>query len=273
MRPWQAIDHLMLRVERAEPLFDWLHRDLNLPITWPLRHADFATYGWIGIGNTQLEVWAAARNDDLPPGCRLPLVHGFALAPTRLEADLATLRARGVRCRDPRSFASPDAGGVLRPNFTNAVIEDVSSPSCCVFYCDWAAGAPIVPWPPDATPAQRRFRDACALNERRGGTLGITGLQQVTLQAPDVSAAEQAWRKVLGVAHGPLQLAPGIGLAIEAGPRHRIGSLHLGVRDGAWVRAHLAGRQWLGPCSDDGAMRLDAPACAGLSLWLVPDPR
>ena len=88
MRPWQAIDHLMLRVERAEPLFDWLHLDLNLPITWPLRHADFATYGWIGIGNTQLEVWAAARNDDLPPGCRLPPVSSMSARLARLWVSL-----------------------------------------------------------------------------------------------------------------------------------------------------------------------------------------
>jgi hypothetical protein len=270
MAPWQAIDHLMLRVEQAEPLFDALHRDLGLPIGWPLQRAAFATYGWIGVGNTQIEIWAAASNSDLPMGCALPLVHGFALDPSLLETDLALLRERGLRHRLPRNFSSPDAQGVSRSNFTNAVVEDLSSPTCCVFYCDWAPGAPIAPWPSDATADDRRALQAAALAVRQGGVLGVTGLRRVTLQTPDVAATEHAWRTALDTSSGPLLLAPGVQLILEFGPRHQISALHIGVRDAAAARAALGARNWLGAVGDDGAMRLKHPACAGLALWMLP---
>lgn len=266
-RPWQAIDHLMLRVAQAEPLFDALAQDLGLPVVWPLQCAGFATYGWIGIGNTALEVWAAADNGDLPPDTTLPLVHGFALAPSRLDADLSTLRARGLRHRAPRTFASPDAEGVSRPNFTNAVVEALSSPGCCVFYCDWAPGAPIVPWPRDATVAERHTgHNTAALNGRHGGTLGITGLRGITLQSPDPIAAGHAWRRATGATQGSIWLADGVQLDIVAGRRHQITALSLGVRDESTARAWLAAKRWLG----GGAHPVDHPALAGLDLRLVP---
>lgn len=271
-RPWQAIDHLMLRVAQAESLFDALHRELGLPVTWPLQRADFATYGWIGLGNTQIEIWAAASNADLPANCTLPLVHGFALGPNHLETDLALLRERGLRHRTPRNFSSPDAQAVSRSNFTNAVIEDLSSPGCCVFYCDWARGAPIVPWPRDATADERRALHAAALAQCGGGLLNITGLRRITMQTPDVLTTERGWRTALDASSGPLFLAPDIRLIIEAGPCHRISALHVGVRDATVARAALEARHWLGAEGDAGAMQLDHPACAGLALWMLPEP-
>lgn len=272
MGPWQAVDHLMLRVVQAEPLFDFLHRELGLPVAWPLTRADFATYGWIGVGNTQIEIWAAASNADLPADCELPLVHGFALGPHHLESDLAVLRERGLHHRTPRNFSSPDAQGVSRSNFTNAVIEDLSSPGCCVFYCDWSRGAPIVPWPSHATADERRAMHAAALAECGGGVLGITGLRRITMQTPDVPATERAWRTALDASSGPLLLAPGIRLVIEAGPSHRISALHIGVRDATAAQGAFEAGHRRGAGAGDDSIRLDHPACAGLAVWLLPEP-
>ena len=99
----------------------------------------------------------------------------------------------------------------------------------------------------------------------------MTGLRRITLQTPDVPATERAWRTALDTSFGPLLLAPDIQLILEAGPRHQISALHIGVRDAAAARAALGDRNWLGAIGDDGAMRLDHPACAGLALWMLPE--
>lgn len=54
-----GVDHAVIQTEAAQ-LFGLLSGPLRLPITWPMEHAAFATFGWIGVGNTNLERWAAS---------------------------------------------------------------------------------------------------------------------------------------------------------------------------------------------------------------------
>lgn len=63
---FRAIDHIVLRVANAEPLFRLLMERLELPVVWPIDEAAFATFGWAGVGNTKLELWASSSNADIP---------------------------------------------------------------------------------------------------------------------------------------------------------------------------------------------------------------
>lgn len=80
---YRTIDHVVLRLVTAEPLFRLLSETFQLHVSWPLQRADFATYGWVHVGNTDLELWAASSNTDLPAHAQPPLIHGFALEPAQ----------------------------------------------------------------------------------------------------------------------------------------------------------------------------------------------
>ncbi|MGJ7558825.1 hypothetical protein ACSFBI_33135 [Variovorax sp. RB3P1] len=128
---------MVIRTADAASLYELFSGHLGLPVTWPLERATFATFGWIGLGNTNLEIWAAADNSDLPADCPFPLIHQIALAPAELSETLARFDAMGLSCKAPRTYSSKDELGEVRTNFTNSVILDLSNESCCVFVCDW----------------------------------------------------------------------------------------------------------------------------------------
>jgi hypothetical protein len=91
-----GVDHIMVRVEKAEPLLILFSEIFGLPVSWPLQRQEFANYAWITFGNTNLEIWAAANNADLPLDQTLPVFSGFALDPPDLHASISLLEDRGI---------------------------------------------------------------------------------------------------------------------------------------------------------------------------------
>ena len=140
------------------------------------RLVEVARFSWVHVGNTHLELWAASSNSDLPQGCELPLVHGLALEPDELSFSTAELERLGMACKPPRPYRTLDAQGQSVTNFTNSLVLDLSSPSCCNFFCEWGSTASIVPWPQVVTTAERRLADQRRFATWGGGPLGLTGL-------------------------------------------------------------------------------------------------
>lgn len=261
---WRAVDHVMLRLDALEPLHGFFADVLGLPVTWPARNESFASYSWIGLGNTHLELWAATSNSDLPAETRLPLLHGFALTPLCLETSMATLRQVGITCNSPRTWHSPTADGVERVNFTNAVIPDLCGPACCVFFCDWSDDAPIAPWSAAGLP--RREWDKAVHCNAKENLLGILGLSDIVLASPDPRRAAATWRKAgLQWDEGALLLTQDIRLRIVEGPVLCVESLALRVRDLARTRSLLRQHGRLMPTTDDEVW-MKAPEMAGLHL-------
>jgi hypothetical protein len=229
---YRSIDHVMLRLVAAEPLFALLSETFQLPVAWPLQRTDFATYGWVHVGNTDLELWAAAANTDLPPDTQPPLIHGFALEPAEsLQDSLAWMDEAGIQVKAPRAYRSRNPGGDLVTHFTNSVVSDLSGPSFCAFFCEWNRHATIYPWAESETPADRRIALRQELHERRGGPLGITGLQAVRLGTPDLKAHRRQWQALTGSqADQPIFITPDIALELVPSRSVVINSLSLGVR-------------------------------------------
>lgn len=264
---YRSIDHIMLRLPAAEPLFDLFSSVFELPVAWPLQRAGFATYGWVHVGNTDLEFWAATDNSDLPSHAPAPLVHGFALEPALpLSLALASANASGIATQPARSYQSLNAAGEVVTNFTNAALLDVSAPSCCVFFCEWDPGAAIYPWDEALTPAQRRARHRRALRDCGGGPLGLIGLNAMRMETPDLAEHRCHWEALAGPAHGEaIALTPEISLELVPGDHLRIQSLSFSVRSLAQARGFLASRQLL--AGDTGnVLSVD---CAGLNIRLV----
>ena len=175
-RAYRSVDHVVVRLWAAEPLYALFTETFCLPVAWPLQRTDFATYGWVHVGNTDLELWASHSNSDLPAHAVPPLIHGFALEPTlSLVESLARVEEASISCKPPRAFQTQNAQGETVANFTNSVLLDVSASSCCIFFCEWNPRSTIYPWPETATPAQRRAQHRQDLKNRNGGPLGITG--------------------------------------------------------------------------------------------------
>ena len=266
-RPFRGVDHLVIRVADARPLFDLLASVLGLPVTWPLEQASFANFGWIGVGNANLEIWADAKNADLPEGCALPLIHGIALAPERMKSTLGGLAAKGVAVRPPRVYRSRNDEGELQTNFTNAVLPDVSGPTCEVYVCAWDRDAVIVPWQAGTSTARRRALEQEALDAVQGGVLGVTGLAEIAVASPEQPALAAQWRKIRGTVKQPTQLTPDVDISVVVGEQHAVASITLAVRDLAAARSVLLDKGLLAEAEGD-AVALSTEATGGLAIRL-----
>ncbi len=264
---YQSIDHIMLRLAAAEPLFDLFSRVFGLPVAWPLQHTAFATYGWVHAGNTDLELWAAASNSDLPAHAPPPVVHGFALEPALpLQEAMAGTTALGIECKPARPFQSTGSQGEVVTNFTNSVLLDLSAAGCCIFWCEWQSQARIYPWEEAATPTQRRAQHRQALQDRGGGPLGLLGLRAIRMGTPDLAMHQRHWQALSGSPSGhPIALAPGISLDLFRAEHLRIESLTFSVHSLAAARTFLAGRKLLQAETADTLW----VACEGLQMGLV----
>lgn len=262
-----GVDHVVLRTQDAQ-LFELLSGPLGLPVTWPLEEAPFATFGWIGVGNTHLEIWAAANNSDLPDDCALPCIQQIALAPADLAYSIARLHAAGVQCKPPRAYQSKNERGELQTNFTNSLILDLSSDACCVFFCDWDSHAPIVPWSKGLTTLERRQLGHEALSACGGGPLGVVGLRQIALQTRSLEASARKWGALTQSAPSPFLIAPNVELHLTGGPRDAIDSLTFAVKDLAPAAAFLLSKSLLG-AMQQGIAVLAQSATGGITLRFV----
>lgn len=270
MGPYRSLDHVVLRLRAVEPLHALFSETFGLPLSWPLQRSPFASFAWVNVGNTNLELWAAASNADLPVDAQPPLVQGLALDPVDLAASIALLAQRGIACKEPKPFRTQAASGAWVTNFTNSVVLDVSSDACCVFFCAWNAEGTIYPWAEKLDAVRRKARDEAAFGVCAGGPLGLVGLSEVRLVVPDLAAANKAWRALTGSSEGPIALTPDVALCIVAGDvRHAIiDSLTFRVRSLAIAREFLTERQLLEASIDD-ELRLSRTACDSLDLRLV----
>lgn len=242
---YQAVDHLIIRLPDIEPLFSLFNNVFGLPVSWPQQSSSFATFGWINVGNTNLELWAAASNSDLPPDCQPPLFHGLALDPCDLSSSISQLLALGIACKTPRPYQTANECGVLVTNFTNSVVIDLSSESCCVFFCAWDKNGSIFPWQEKLTSAQRRARDLATFRRCQGGSLGLIGLSEIELSVPSIVEATAKWQALTGSDSQPIALTDDISLRLVSGERTVIQSLVFQVRSLEITKAFLESRNLL----------------------------
>lgn len=259
----RSIDHVMLRLQDTEPLLALLTETLGLPVTWPLQRSEFASFAWVHVGNTNLELWAARNNGDLLDESCLPLIHGLALAPDELAFSIAELERHGVACKEPRAFQTVNGEGQLVTNFTNSVILCLSSPACCNFFCEWGMQASIVPWGTGASTVQRHEAQRHRFSESGGGPLGLVRLARVGMSCPDAEGMKNHWRTIAQVfAEEPLEI-DGIALDVSSGELHQIHSLSFEVRSLREARACLEERGLLGK-STPMALTFSEHATGGL---------
>ena len=258
-----GVDHVVVRVKDAAQMMDLFADILGLPVSWPLQTTDFASYGWVTLGNVNLEFWAAANNSDLPGDDVLPLFHGLALEPNNLATDIATLRGRGISCKTPRPYVTQTEDGRDMTNFTNAVVLDVSNPLQCIFFCEWESEGTIFPWSEKLSTTQRKLKEQRQLSACTPGKLGVTGLVEVQLSATRLNETQALWMAITGQDFAPIKLADVMGLSLQAGDADRIETIVIGVHSLDNARRFLTDAGLLGESSESEISLLPS-ACGGL---------
>jgi len=266
-RGFNGIDHIMVRVRKAEPFVSLFADVLGLPVSWPLQRKEFATYAWITLGNTNLEFWAAADNTDLPVEQSLPLFAGLALNPPELDTSITLLEERGITCKPPRPFITKNREGKQVTNFTNSVILDVSNLACCVFFCKWGPDGTIFPWLERLTAEERQLREQMQFAECGGGPIGVVRLAEVTISTPEMSKTRQQWQAITGQTSYTFDLGRRVALSFHAGETVQITSVVLAVKSLAVARAYLVSHAILGEDSLD-EISIGGNACSGLCIRL-----
>ena len=244
---FKSIDHVLVRVKNAQVMMDLFATTLGLPVSWPLQSNDFATYGWVTLGNTNLEFWASINNGDLPNEDVLPLFHGLALEPKNLTDSIQILLGRSIKCKAARPYVTQTADGRDVTNFTNSVVLDVSSPLICIFFCEWGLEGTIFPWQEKLTTSQRKLKEQQQLSACGGGKLGITGLVEVEMLCTQVDETKAQWLAMTGRST-TLVTQGGIELSFQAGIEDRIKSIVIGVCSLARARSVLSDAGLLGVC-------------------------
>ncbi|MEO8020520.1 hypothetical protein [Polaromonas sp.] len=268
MKICRSIDHVMLRLLDMEPLFSLLTETLRLPVTWSLQHSEFASFSWVHVGNTHLELWAARNNGDLPAECRLPLIHGLALEPDELAFSTAELERRGMACKPPRPYQAVNEVGQSITNFTNSVVFDLSSPTNCNFFCEWGLQASIVPWAKGVSTRERRDAEQRRFASMGGGPIGLVRLARVGVTCPDVARMKRHWRAVAQTEEDEALAIGGVALAFQPGDQHQIDSLSLEVRSLAEAQKFLQPRGLLERETTD-TLTLCERATGGLVIHVV----
>lgn len=243
-------------------MMDLFAGTFGLPVTWPLQSNDFATYGWVTLGNTNLEFWASSNNHDLPSDDVLPLFHGLALEPANLDGSIQMLMGRGINCKAPRPYVTQTDDGRDVTNFTNSVVLDVSSPLVCIFFCEWGLEGTIFPWKEKLTTAQRKLKEQQQISACAGGKLGITGLVEIEILSTRIEETKAQWLAMTGQTSAPIK-QEGIELRFSAGIENKIESVVIGVRSLATAGDVLAEAGLLGECRGD-EISLSRKACSGL---------
>lgn len=265
---YRAVDHVVIRLTAMEPLFSLLSQVFALPVSWPTESSNFATFGWVSVGNTNLELWAATDNSDLPPDLQPPLFHGFALDPVDLDTSIARLADAGIACKTPRPYQTKDAHGAWVTNFTNSVVLDVSSESCCVFFCAWGRDGNIYPWKEKMSSVERRAREQAAFEQCSGGPLGLVRLSRIALGVQDLAEAAAKWRTLTGSTNSSIALTEHITLHLSARTRNMIESLTFEVRSLAIAKRFLE-KNGLLESFDERELFLSSVATEGLQFKFV----
>lgn len=259
---FKSVDHVLVRVKNAPLMMDLFATKLGLPVSWPLQSNDFATYGWVTLGNTNLEFWAASNNSDLPSDDVLPLFHGLALEPDNLPESIQMLLGRGIKCKAPRPYITQTPDGRDVTNFTNSVVLDLSSPLVCIFFCEWGLDGTIFPWHEKLTTTQQKLKQQQLLSACDGGKLGITGLVAVEMLCTQIDETKAKWLALTGRSATPITQG-GIELRLQAGNVDRIESIVIGVRSLATTRDVLSEAGLLGACTGN-KVSMSPTACPGL---------
>jgi hypothetical protein len=119
----KQLDHLIVRVDEPEPLFELLSETLQLPIAWPLRAYPAFTSGGIALGNLYLEVLSCVAK---PPAssdvARVARFAALAFEVDSLERSVTELDRRKIARGPVTPYVQVEADGSKTRLYANVIL-------------------------------------------------------------------------------------------------------------------------------------------------------
>ena len=297
----KRIDHIVVRVDDPEPLFDVLAGSLGLPISWPIQSRGWYASGGVCAGNVCLEIARLGSARGRASGSARSF--GIALEPYPLEVSLGELETRGIPHSLPVLSFGERPDGTRGICWTNVLLGGLAGEGHGMLLRSRWWGVGSVPrralyplarmlavghWARAASPrAGRHIVYMCkyarevdevlsagraALEESGGGPLGLVSVAEIILGAVHPERARQRWQNLLApllpVERGYWQPASGPGIRIVPHDESTLLALVWRARSLARAEAWLRERRMLGSATP-AQVTIDPVAIHGLDFRLV----
>jgi hypothetical protein len=231
----RQVDHILLATENPKAVYDFMTKELQLPIAWPYRDYGGFASGGVSAGNVNLEslVFNPARIDTPSK------IIGIAFEPEGpTELIVETLNQRHITHSQPEPFEL-GSGEKKSKLWTTMRLPDML-PGSLIFFCEYHFFAP----------AERRTTLHKNLEKIQGGPLSIKHLSEIVIAVKDMTSALERWQNLLA----PHQMTEDHLFTIGHGPAIRfvkgdydcIASLKFKVRSLNKARDFLSQKDMLG---------------------------
>jgi len=183
----KQVDHILLVQEDPRGLYDFLTKDLGLPVAWQYRkYKDFES-GGVFAGNVNLEALSLLSGAGSAPS----KIAGFAFEPSSTTDEIIKeLDRRQIAHEEPQVFEMGPEGSRIKL-WTNTIIENML-PGSFVFICEYHI---YKLYKVDAKAMRRKLKND--LEKADGGTLGIKYVSEIKIKLKDKAGALKRWQNLL----------------------------------------------------------------------------
>lgn len=254
------IDYVGVHINQPEPVLQFLHEALDLPLAFPLQEFPGYTSAAVSLGNMYLEItrFGEAKQNDPAKLAILGFTHhgiSFQDLPDELD-DRRILHSPILPFYDPQSSDEEPVtlwqnlylGGILGTNlvtryffFTaarrkNSPSQQTSSSSRTLNLLkrSFPNGMLVFTEYANIPGSMKKPLHRTTLRRRHGGKLGLLGVQSVVVSAPYWSRARRAWERLLKPikpdSKGGVNLGAGPQLRLAEGAKPAISTLILQVK-------------------------------------------
>jgi len=178
----RQVDHILLATENPKAFYDFLTKELQLPIAWPYQEYDGFATGGVSAGNVNLEalVFNPARIDTPSK------IIGIAFEPAgSTDQILEKLDKRQINHSQPEPFEM-GSGEKKSKLWTTMRLPDMLSGSL-IFFCEYHF----------FNPSERRVNLHKKLEKIHGGPLRIDHLSEIVIKVKDMTSALKQWKNLL----------------------------------------------------------------------------
>lgn len=250
------IEHFFASSPKAEQLFQFFSKELELPVVWPYKSwGDFAS-GGVTLGNVVFELVTFQGTDTTS-------FNGIALEPLHsMEEFEKELDQLGI-AHDTidNSNVSKDTTGALN-GWSLFTPKDLLPNEANLFLCDYKKRQHI---------ADGRKKAADKLKAINGGKLGVLYLKEIAISTSDFKKYYEQFARLPGVTkqqNGLFSFRDGPDLRLQLDAKNRISKIVILVKSLKNAKAFLESKKLLGNVNANSIFIL-AEAMDGLQIELV----
>ena len=179
------VEHFFVVSDQAKSLFTYFKDEFQLPEIWPFSQYGVFASGGLSLGNAALEFVSFRTEDNKPLKTEF---RGIAFEPT---ADADTTAAELTKRKIPHSGVQPykvQVSGREQVLWANVMLANFHPTTATIFFCDYKKREAV---------ARGRKTASDELDKRKGGTLGIVALREITVGVQNLKQAQSQWRALL----------------------------------------------------------------------------